>query len=1487
MKKVKVIVSLLCAVACIIATGFVPSAVTVSAVTYPETLTDIYPSDFGIVDGVYVTGTSGQYTGDNKTIVAGGEGTSTLIGTMFSMNFLYTGAPVWMFYGAPSTNQSVATTLKFGQEDTLPLQVTYNDANGQRVGSIGEVLNSEKAGVKFMDERYVLSISMQAVDSDSDGSEDDLKFGIYFNYNLYDGRYFYLANAAACVDNYISFHSDPEYPSLGYERARPHNMEISSPVNAVDPDAMVITPADFGISDGAANATAELNMNLDKKVFKAENFFKNPNESIDYAGIKLSQGENGTITLSDSTGNNSFESYAKEYAVNKAVDLSGFTPITISDFKKKSGISIFSQYTPLANGTYTANKNDLAFKNYIYYDADTLDGTYFVTKVKTSEGTYTTETDGAAKKSNAAIYLGNSWYGINTNFYDDYIAVRCGIASAEDSPWVTITATEAGLTTFKDTEFEYGISIVYTDTNNDGTKDYLEYGIFINGNLMCGDFFRMSTLTNTLGNYVSVYVNGATSAQLTAGGSNDNAATITLTAVADNEITKSDEVGLEEAFLPRDVEIATNVVDNDADTQKDDLKVDIYLDDEIFKTVYINDYNSKITNNLTVIGDVTSEPERFSYLSDVVGIDTLSSNAKGIKFSDEKVFSGNVTLTADSAKLSLGKVAGYVSSNHFAIEDGSYNKNATAYGALNDLNNAYFSAKVAMGLNTFIYYGSTGGADGIQIKQHMNKLRVYTDSSTYVDITTDNAGVDDFKTEFVLGLCAYITDTDNDGMKDDLRFGIWFNGVFNQYIDIKDKAATFGNGIFITSTGSNSLTISDHLASFGEADAAFAPESKMGEEVLAVSFEKNNGKFALGGIFDKVFDGIAADSTVAVDVAIKPVALEDAAFDDAKISVYLNGNFAAGKFVTDLFANLSVPSVAFESANATVTNRLPEDSITSDRLFDLNQGDYLLYGAHEIFINRQGGHEAGELLTVPGEYTIIRKFLGKEYVSKIHLYKAGYINADADINVLDFIVTKRLMAGLSDIPYQRKGADINFDGNIDSTDLLSVKRMVLDLEAAPEDSPADKYTFRENVMPIAGYFGPLLAYQLGIEDDIANEVEKYSFNTLTENVYRLISEAGINFINKIETRKDIQQATWAKTGHYADKYGIDIAYNIAFNNDYSDADWAKLLARYAHFESFQAAHVRDEPWAGLTVGFPKDSVTDHMDTYSAFATRTNKFANLMGYTNLLPYYNNLTGNEDNDALYQAYLDKYIADFAPKMISYDYYPFPSFGEDDYKRYYRNLRIVRDTAKANDMPFWTYIQVGAAEKGFYVGTEAEMRWNVNTSLAYGAKGIQYYTLIQTYGTAKWYKEDQPGVFNFNNAGVIAANGRPTQYYPYVKRINQQIMAVDEVLVNADFEKVLAVGLTAQLHTGEDATKYGSIKTINATDLTNGLVIGCFNYKGKEAYYIVNNSMEGENTATLTLDDTYSISAIAKDVNEVTTSNTYSVTLAAGDARLIVLN
>ncbi|MFI6676441.1 hypothetical protein [Kribbella sp. NPDC050470] len=173
---------------------------------------------------------------------------------------------------------------------------------------------------------------------------------------------------------------------------------------------------------------------------------------------------------------------------------------------------------------------------------------------------------------------------------------------------------------------------------------------------------------------------------------------------------------------------------------------------------------------------------------------------------------------------------------------------------------------------------------------------------------------------------------------------------------------------------------------------------------------------------------------------------------------------------------------------------------------------------------------------------------------------------------------------------------------------------------------------------------------------------------------------------------------------------------------------------YGPFSSLAGFNLYDEPGAGWFGTLAR-----------AVAVSRELAPQLLPYINLFP--------SDDPAYYRSFVDV----VKPSLISFDRYPLLSGGRED-GNYFHNWAIVRDAALHGDIPSWVFIQTLAYDN-HREPTAAELLWQVNISLAYGAKGIQYFTY--------WTPEAARGE-GFGPA-LITVDGRRTPRYAAARTVN----------------------------------------------------------------------------------------------------------------------
>ncbi|HMU41859.1 MAG TPA: T9SS type A sorting domain-containing protein [Ignavibacteriaceae bacterium] len=144
---------------------------------------------------------------------------------------------------------------------------------------------------------------------------------------------------------------------------------------------------------------------------------------------------------------------------------------------------------------------------------------------------------------------------------------------------------------------------------------------------------------------------------------------------------------------------------------------------------------------------------------------------------------------------------------------------------------------------------------------------------------------------------------------------------------------------------------------------------------------------------------------------------------------------------------------------------------------------------------------------------------------------------------------------------------------------------------------------------------------------------------------------------------------------------------------------------------------------------------------------------------MLPSYA-IYSNNDPDfqtmEAYEDYLDEYLSndDFRPSIVSYDNYLHAQITNPPAKYFY-NINIIKE--KAQERICWGIVDIKATGNPSFNPDESYIRFSVNSHLAYGFKGIIYYSYEDPFVIA------------------MVQNGVPTYKYYWAQNLNKYIKNV----------------------------------------------------------------------------------------------------------------
>ena len=227
-----------------------------------------------------------------------------------------------------------------------------------------------------------------------------------------------------------------------------------------------------------------------------------------------------------------------------------------------------------------------------------------------------------------------------------------------------------------------------------------------------------------------------------------------------------------------------------------------------------------------------------------------------------------------------------------------------------------------------------------------------------------------------------------------------------------------------------------------------------------------------------------------------------------------------------------------------------------------------------------------------------------------------------------------------------------------------------------------------------------------------------------------------------------------------------------------------MIADYADYPAVHRFFMRDEP---LDDYFPTlGRVADFIHTHDP---RHGEYINLLPIHAVPP-----AEGEGFSKRYQRHLDSFFDTVHPTILSYDHYNLKMqevdsmdgktparispeniarngwenklFAEYTEPYYYDNLEIIRENALRRGIP-WMDIILLSEHWHYRWPTEAEVRWEAFTALAYGSTALSYFT-YWTPGTA----HTEP--WSYHN-GIILSDGTHGEKYEIVKAINAELQTL----------------------------------------------------------------------------------------------------------------
>lgn len=419
----------------------------------------------------------------------------------------------------------------------------------------------------------------------------------------------------------------------------------------------------------------------------------------------------------------------------------------------------------------------------------------------------------------------------------------------------------------------------------------------------------------------------------------------------------------------------------------------------------------------------------------------------------------------------------------------------------------------------------------------------------------------------------------------------------------------------------------------------------------------------------------------------------------------------------------------------------------------------------------------------------------------------------------------------------------------------------------------------KDVMPIAGY-------GLWVESYSTNG-NKLPGNAVNEEYFKMISEMGINYINYCNADYATNPDIVIKSLELAEKYNMGInvydgrIVSKAGRGAVSSDEIASYIADYYDYPAFCGLYLVDEP---QTLYWSMTPGTDRLlSKYPELSKALHEDLNIQTYTNMFGCH-----GRENREIYEKYVNEVYEVIKPNYLMFDYYVFDK--DYDLGLFLWTLDFMRTKSMEWGIPYWNTIQAGSQwndlvnhfDSDGYYPNEGQLTWNVNVSLALGAQGIGYFPLVQPVHFA--YAESTE--WDFERNGIIGAYGNKTRWYYYAQNVNKQIKAIDEVLMNAVSKGIIVSGEMAKKDAELVTCTFESGSYKELASVKGEAIVGCFNYGGKTAFYVVNHDMEYAQQVTLNFESKEQLKVVKNAETSYVEAETLTLDMVAGEGVLLVV-
>ena len=203
--------------------------------------------------------------------------------------------------------------------------------------------------------------------------------------------------------------------------------------------------------------------------------------------------------------------------------------------------------------------------------------------------------------------------------------------------------------------------------------------------------------------------------------------------------------------------------------------------------------------------------------------------------------------------------------------------------------------------------------------------------------------------------------------------------------------------------------------------------------------------------------------------------------------------------------------------------------------------------------------------------------------------------------------------------------------------------------------------------------------------------------------------------------------------------------------------------------------------------------------------------------------------------------QYIADFeynlSPSFWPYRYfsrYTLSPSQHSPYSSFYNGLETFAFMTRYTNVPMWSYVNTlsGTGSSGdTTLATEAQIRFEVFSALAYGAQGIAYWRYLPESDATN---------------GLVTFNGEKTDQWYHAQKVNQEVDSYTRVFAGCNLVACRHTGLRQPAGTCMLSESFGPLMSMESG--SSGVLLSHVCNQGLNYLVIVNHSVTASQELTL---------------------------------------